>query len=116
MGKKIHYLSNLDTENRTADCIKCGRVRLKKVGNHGWSCKKIWNQRQNARRFKIKNYPFGVEKPTKCEICGNNKKLVVDHNHITGLFRGFICDNCNHALGRVYDNVSILKKMIKYLK
>ena len=41
---------------------------------------------------------------------------VLDHNHTTKEFRGWICDNCNVAIGRFADSVSSLKKAINYLK
>lgn len=57
-----------------------------------------------------------------CDICGRppsevgqKKRLSVDHDHETGKFRGFICHNCNVALGLVYDSIDTLAAMIDYL-
>ena len=37
-----------------------------------------------------------------CQLCGCPAvKLVLDHNHQTGAPRAFVCDSCNHAIGRV---------------
>lgn len=61
----------------------------------------------------------------KCAICGNEEKfnkkgkvpqLVVDHNHKTGIIRGLLCKRCNLVLGNVNEDISLLQKMIKYLK
>ena len=61
----------------------------------------------------------------RCAICNeegfilnpNSKsKLVVDHCHTTGKVRGFLCHNCNRALGLFQDSVAFLEKAIKYLK
>lgn len=57
----------------------------------------------------------------KCYICDVletecNKKLCMDHCHETGIFRGWICDNCNVGLSRFKDNIDILKKAIDYLE
>lgn len=39
-----------------------------------------------------------------------------DHDHVTGQFRGWICANCNVALGLVNDDAGILALMIEYLQ
>lgn len=50
-----------------------------------------------------------------CEVCGNKRKLCIDHDHTTGKFRGLLCICCNSALGFAKDNPEILKKLISYL-
>jgi len=51
-----------------------------------------------------------------CEICTKDCRLVYDHDHSTNAFRGWICTQCNIALGMVKDNKEILCRMIKYLQ
>lgn len=55
-----------------------------------------------------------------CACCGrlktSQKNLSLDHNHITGEVRGFICQNCNLGLGHFQDSSDILRKAIKYLE
>jgi len=57
-----------------------------------------------------------------CPICGKasipgvTANIVIDHNHINGNARTWICDSCNTGLGRFKDDVELLKKAIKYLK
>ena len=56
-----------------------------------------------------------------CAICGKHqdemiKKLHVDNCHTTGKVRGLLCINCNLAIGNFYDNITLLKNAIKYLK
>jgi acetamidase/formamidase len=41
--------------------------------------------------------------------------LEVDHCHITGQFRGWICKNCNTGLGKFFDDSQFLIKAIEYL-
>jgi hypothetical protein len=37
-----------------------------------------------------------------CAICGaEGKRLVIDHDHETGVIRGLLCDRCNVVLGNV---------------
>lgn len=54
-------------------------------------------------------------KPKQCEICGRGGRIVFDHCHKSGKFRGWICSNCNSTLGFVNDNCIILAQMVNYL-
>ncbi|MFE9855624.1 endonuclease domain-containing protein [Streptomyces sp. NPDC005780] len=35
----------------------------------------------------------------RCAICGKARELVCDHDHATGLIRGWLCSSCNTAEG-----------------
>lgn len=43
------------------------------------------------------------------------KKFVLDHNHITGEFRGWLCHKCNINLGGFNDDPANLTRAICYL-
>lgn len=59
----------------------------------------------------------GRDKAALCELCNEKHgRIVFDHCHNTGKFRGWICDRCNKVLGLVYDNPRLLKKLATYLK
>ena len=49
---------------------------------------------------------------------GMRKKTpwVLDHNHDTKEFRGWICDYCNVGLSRFLDNIETMERAIKYLR
>ena len=56
-----------------------------------------------------------------CAGCGLHqnileKKLNVDHDHVTGKVRGLLCGNCNRALGLVKDNMETLVRLQEYLE
>lgn len=56
-----------------------------------------------------------------CKICNRHQSLFtrslnVDHCHKTGKVRGLLCKDCNLLLGKVRDDVSVLKEAIKYLE
>ena len=57
---------------------------------------------------------------SQCAICGSthssDKKLVVDHDHVTGEVRGLLCHKCNRALGVFGDTVQGLERALRYLK
>lgn len=55
-----------------------------------------------------------------CSICGKHqsilkKRLGVDHCHKTGIIRGLLCLNCNHALGKFEDDPKIINGALNYL-
>lgn len=57
-----------------------------------------------------------------CGICGRptadrkgQNRLHVDHDHLSGNFRGLLCARCNTALGKFDDDVDTLQKAISYL-
>jgi len=58
----------------------------------------------------------GRPKPDICEICQEHGRMNFDHDHKTGKFRGWICFRCNVTLGRVDENINLLKALIIYLK
>lgn len=53
---------------------------------------------------------------TPCWICHAAPGEVVDHDHLTGRVRGWLCTNCNHGLGKFKDNVEFLVSAIDYLR
>lgn len=57
-----------------------------------------------------------INQNNKCLICCKVKKLVVDHDHNTGLVRGLLCDTCNRGIGYLKEEVEILRNAIKYLE
>ena len=89
-------------------------------------------------QLKLEN-PKPVDKNYKCPICNKNSHtisndkvivdkdynvyegllircFVLDHDHITGKVRGYICSGCNQAMGKMGDNIEGLDRAIKYLK
>ena len=53
-----------------------------------------------------------------CDICKSPydlDKLVIDHDHKTGEFRGWLCSACNTGLGYFRDDPSLLTFAIAYL-
>lgn len=57
----------------------------------------------------------------RCPICNAKRPSRItttwdcDHDHRTGNFRGWLCRNCNSALGKI-DTITKLKKAILYLE
>jgi len=51
----------------------------------------------------------------ECVICGDETKLVVDHDHVTGKVRGMLCNHCNRGLGHFRDDPTLLEFAAQYL-
>ena len=78
------------------------------------TCKKCRNIQKTILKRLHKDNP----RPTHCTcpICkGEDKELVLDHNHTTGEFRGWICNDCNTAMGKLGDSHEVLARAIAYL-
>jgi hypothetical protein len=76
-------------------------------------------QRQAAVKRKAKIYPGYRPPPLDrlCECCGVKveKRLTCDHCHDSNQFRGWVCMNCNLALGHVKDDPLHLRKLLRYI-
>jgi hypothetical protein len=76
-----------------------------------------YNASRNIKRRAELEILAGRPKPDACEICAGNKGgILFDHCHQRGHFRGWICTNCNNALGMVNDNITHLRKLAAYLE
>jgi hypothetical protein len=50
-----------------------------------------------------------------CQICRREGPTVLDHCHVTGAFRGWICRGCNLGLGKLGDDLAGVRRAISYL-
>jgi hypothetical protein len=50
-----------------------------------------------------------------CAICGEERTLHVDHDHVTGSIRGLLCFRCNQAIGSLQEDHDIFQKAADYL-
>ena len=56
-----------------------------------------------------------------CPICNKTtivgiSKIVLDHNHLTGDVRGWLCESCNTGIGRFDDDPQIAQRAIIWLE
>jgi Recombination endonuclease VII len=58
--------------------------------------------------------------PSACECCnrpmGTGKQVHLDHDHVTGKFRGWLCNSCNLGIGALGDDIKGLRLALAYLK
>lgn len=82
------------------------------------------NLRRAARRVGVpveEVVRLNEEQGGRCRICGglptgNHGRLVLDHCHGSGRFRGLLCGHCNAALGFLEDDTQRLRNAIQYLE
>jgi len=73
-----------------------------------------------AKRYKYDGLPEPTRpRPERCELCAKLPNgsgcLHLDHDHFTGKFRGWLCSNCNTAIGKLGDTRHGLAKAMAYL-
>ena len=88
------------------------------------SCKsghmKIIKQLKSENPYPDNDYTCPVCSRDVVELSRHGKsKLstwVLDHCHDTNTFRGWVCSHCNTGLGGFKDDLTTIKKAVKYLK
>lgn len=115
------YLKNKDNpdlKRRSALWAKNNKEK-RKVANQKYRHKnKATKQQMRIWSWKSNGIPTPTRpEPKACECCGlpATRTLHVDHDHTTGEFRGWLCQQCNCALGLVGDSVSGVQKLLAYI-
>ena len=85
-----------------------------------------YRARMCRAQWKFRGTPSPTRpEPAQCELCGKPEitvrggtvcHLMLDHDHATGLFRGWLCNACNLGLGKLGDTIEALERAIAYLK
>ena len=122
---------------------KVGFVGKQKDGIYKWylgkKCKECNNKEAKEGKKARMKFPYPKDKNYKCPICRKDadtllnsyaivdkdynvyegvlkKPFVLDHNHVTGKVRGYLCNSCNTGLGKIGDSVERLERATKYSK
>jgi len=134
--KEIKLLNCFYNKNETSDKLTswCKSCTLK--NNKNWHDKnkertRIWNKNYSL----MKEYGITLDQYEQmlkeqngvCAICSKKESafnhvtkrvwdLAVDHEHKTGKIRGLLCRRCNQTIGLLYDDISLIKQMAKYVE
>jgi hypothetical protein len=63
--------------------------------------------------------PANRPEPSNCECCGKPptaKGMCLEHCHVSGMFRGWVCQPCNTMLGMAGDCIEGLMKGVRFLE
>jgi hypothetical protein len=97
-------------------CYACANAAQK-----AWAAKNrdAVNLRVRLKKYGItqKHYDEMLQRcGRRCQICGRERLLDIDHCHAQGHVRGLLCGPCNRGIGFLDDDVSLLESAIAYLK
>lgn len=104
------------------------RERLSEERRHRWRTDAHYRQehkRKGKARRLMRQYGLTLEQfralesqqEGKCGICKQkDKRMVIDHDHVTKEVRGLLCDRCNRLLGVARDESSRLWQAAQYLE
>lgn len=122
MGKRIHVLSNIDSETRMADCANCGPVKVISAGGGRYRCPVAKRQHKGSRGRRAHGLNseaaarFVMEHGNRCDICRTQEgPIYVDHCHETGRIRGTLCRKCNLGIAYFRDDPEVVSAAARYL-
>lgn len=105
---RVNPITNLClyVNKKCSDCRKLYLVHKKK-------------STENVKRLNIIRPTPSVDKPYRCDCCDKNifttKTIQLDHCHETGLFRGWLCKECNISMGNLGDNILGIMRVVRYM-
>lgn len=118
--------------NETKVCAKCRVTKslfefAKANGNYARSECRECGKKQSKIRDELKKQHAKPGEDYVCPVCNRTyddikylgKKInawCLDHDHTTGKFRGWLCHDCNKAIGFFKDDAARMKSAIKYLE
>lgn len=110
---------------------RCKSCNVVKVREWSRSAKAKARRRENdlAKKFKLTPAAYDAMLAAQGDVCaicrnpethpghsGTPRRLVVDHDHDTGMVRGILCSRCNQGVGYFSDSIATLEAAIAYLK
>ena len=103
-------------------CLNCGKARrLDRTRCDECSAKGSARSAGHGATLDMRQALFNSQRGL-CAICEAvlagpvEKKVHVDHDHVTGRIRGILCHHCNTALGNFRDDCNLLRRALQYLE
>ncbi len=114
-----------DPEKERARCREKERRKREADPEYARKRQSKWRgadpDRARAQSRRLRGYPEPTRpEPATCECCGRvnsgGRTLALDHDHETGEFRGWLCNLCNTAIGKLGDTLEGIERAAAYLK
>lgn len=105
-------------------CSKCKKEKALYCYNKKLSCSGTDNKQSYCKACQVEHYSVTTAirktappKPKGCDCCSKEgHTLILDHDHDTSLFRGWLCYRCNSGIGQLGDDIAGLEKALSYLR
>ena len=84
--------------------------------------KKVKADPKQKREFEKKHPRPEMGEEFSCPIClkviirEHRNDVVLDHSHVDGSIRGWLCSSCNTSLGKFNDDPEVLKRGMEWIK
>lgn len=115
-GPKIKYCSECLRKRRRKSYDDWAKRDINRTARNRYQHQ---NREKFALRHKLKKYGLTMKQyeslPKVCAVCGSTKELCFDHDHVSGLFRGFLCRLHNRVLGQLNDNPTEILALYRYI-
>jgi hypothetical protein len=121
------HVDSTNKFGRAYYCKACANAKSRNFHNENKVHRKYKDKQRNgwikrAHKLTLIEYTEKlIAQGSKCAICGvelltNGHLTHLDHNHINGKLRDFLCTNCNRGLGHFQDSPELLAKAKAYLE
>lgn len=89
-------------------------------------CKECYSKKIKANPKQKKEFEQTYPRPKvgeifSCPIClktfmrEHRNDVVLDHSHVDGSIRGWLCSSCNTSIGKFNDDITILERAINWI-
>jgi Zn-finger nucleic acid-binding protein len=124
-GRRAAYLARLETDPAGVRASNAAHRRRWRANNPGY---KRYEETDDAKRERKLVRKYGITlaeydgmhtaQGGVCAICNEperiDRRLAVDHCHVTGRVRGLLCAMCNTAIGKLRDSTELLERALHY--
>ena len=90
-------------------------------------CKECYSKKIKINPIQKKEFEKKFPRPEigqqfQCPVClwifkrEHKNDVVLDHSHIDGSVRGWLCSSCNTSIGKFGEDINILQRAINWIK